>query len=397
MIKQPDNHKLYLNQLKKQHKSKKNHVSKIPIFIADEKKNEIKPNQKGVCGLIKKIYVNSIIPKMAVDSAFLIENPTLRTGKNNKYIACSISDNTGKISCKIWGQYNSGACDIEEVFNALAENEGQIFRISGKADKYNNDLNINVNDGIEYLKNPVDIKKITPSDYIYSPANIKENRDKILKLCESVKNRGLKDLLQTVIKKSEGFFEKPAAKSRHHDYTGGLCEHTLEVAEISLSIGRNLAGINLNYDILIAGAILHDIGKCQSFDKKGLYYAPNPSYSLLGHITPAMQTLSRYRAFVDEGTYLELLHIIQSHHGEHGETRPQTPEAWIVHFADNISATLHEISEDLKPAERGELLWGKRMDGFVFKSDSYEENSEKVNSSESSKKDMTTLDCFNSE
>ena len=348
--------------------------------------------------MTKKIYVDSIIPKMVVDSSFIIENPSLREGKNSKYITCTISDSTGKISCKIWGSYNSETIEIENIYRIIQKNEGHIFRISGKADKYKDDLNINVNDGVEYLKTPVDEKIITPSDYIYSPADIKGNKEKILTLCDSIQNQGLKDLVLTILKKSDGFFEKPAAKTKHHDYTGGLCEHTLEVAEISLSIGKSLNGVNLNRDILIAGAVLHDIGKCQSFDKKGLFYSPNPSYSLLGHITPAMQTLSRYTAFVDADIYSELLHIIQSHHGDHGETRPQTPEAWTVHFADNISATLHEISEDLKSAPPGELLWGKRMDGFVFRSKTNENISPAQKTDDAGKKSQLTItDCFDSE
>ncbi|MBN2735061.1 MAG: HD domain-containing protein [Methanomicrobiaceae archaeon] len=344
----------------------------------------------------KKIFVTSIMPGMAVDSQFVIESPTLRTSKNGKYIACSISDNTGKISCKIWGSYNSNGNEIEDTCRIILDNEGCIFRVSGKADRYKDELNINVNDGIEYLKNPVDEKKITSSDYIYSPADIKGNKKKLLSICESVKNSGIKDLIITAIKNSDGFFEKPAAKTKHHNYTGGLCEHTLEVAEISQSIGECLAGVRLNLDILIAGAVLHDIGKCQTFEKKGLSYSPNPAYSLLGHITPAMQILSRYTAFVDSDTYQEILHIIQSHHGEHGETRPQTPEAWAVHFADNISATLHEISEDLKSAQPGELLWGKRMDGFVFRTNrtdnpSLDNKTDAINQ----KSQLTIADCLN--
>lgn len=343
----------------------------------------------------KDVFVDSILPNTTVDSLFVIENPSLKTSKKGKYIACNISDSTGKISCRIWGGYNPDVSEIENVHKKILLHEGLVFRISGKADRYNNELNINVNDGISYLKSPADIKNMDDSDYIYSPADIAGNKKKITALIESIQNQGLKDLVFTVIKKSNGFYEKPAAKTKHHNYTGGLAEHSLEVAGIAQSIGENLASVKLNRDTLLAGAILHDIGKCDTFEKKGLYYSPTPSYSLLGHITPAMQTLSRYTSFVDADTYQDLLHIIQSHHGEYGDTRPQTPEAWAVHFADNISATMHEISEDLKNAETGELLWGKRMDGFVFKSkNSGEDTLPDKKTTDDQKKQKTISDCF---
>ncbi len=345
---------------------------------------------------MKKIYAESVASNTAVDSYFIIESPSLRTGRSGKYIACSISDCTGKISCRIWGQYNSGSNQIEDAFRFILNNEGQVFRIAGKADKYNDELVININDGIEYLKNFADPKKVTASDYIYSPADIEENKKKLLSLCNSIANEGIRNLVLTAIKKSDGFFEKPAAKTKHHDYTGGLCEHTLEVAEISLKISESLAGLHLNRDVLLAGAVLHDIGKCMTFEKKGLYYSPNPSYSLLGHITPAMQMLSRYTAFADADTYQDILHIIQSHHGEYAETKPQTPEAWTVHFADNISATVHEISEDLKSAKAGELLWGKRTESFVYRSKtsgSMINNLEKGDNSKT-KSQLTITDCL---
>ncbi|MBP2134557.1 3'-5' exoribonuclease [Methanomicrobium sp. W14] len=346
--------------------------------------------------MVKKIYIYSIIPDMAVDSQFVIENPSLKTGRKGKFISCTISDRTGKLSCRIWGPYGCGRDDIESVSRIITEYEGHIFRISGKADKFNDELTVNINDGLRYLSEPVDEKKVTTSDYIYSPADIDGNKTKIFELIDSIKNDGLKELVHTVIKKSDGFFDKPAARTKHHDYNGGLAEHSLEVAQIALSSCSSICGVRLNRDITLAGAILHDIGKCQSFKRKGLYFASLPAYSLIGHITPAMQTLSRYTSFVDDNTYQELLHIIQSHHGEYGEIRPQTPEAWAVHFADNTSAMLHEVSEDLKTAKKGEILWGKRSEGMVFCTESCEEEQpdEERKSPGAAKNQMTFTDCF---
>ncbi|WOF15365.1 HD domain-containing protein [Methanoplanus sp. FWC-SCC4] len=316
----------------------------------------------------KNLFVRDVKPDNRVDSLFLIENADLKTGKKGKYLTCTLSDSTGKIPCKIWGRYNGGDQEIEYIYKSLFENAGCVFRISGKADSYNEEIYVSINEGIEYLKNPAESKGINEGDFLFSPADIEGNKKEILHLSESISDEGLRNIVISVLKKTDGFFEKPAAKSKHHDYPGGLCEHTLEVAKISVSISEGISGSNLNRDILIAGAILHDIGKCMNFDRKGLSFQANSLYSLLGHITPALQMLSRYEAFTDKETFGELMHIIQSHHGDYGDIRPQTPEAWAVHFADNISATIHEVKSDLEQVPKGTSTWGKRIEGYVYKS-----------------------------
>lgn len=318
---------------------------------------------------MKTEFISSILPNAVVDSLFVVDEVTLRNSSNKKsYISCTVSDRTGRLPCKIWGDAGMNESDIEGYYNTLSQSQGDIFRIAGRAALYKGELGINVNDGIVYLGKPADSSKISDSDFINSPVDIAACKKQILALIESIGDEDLRTLVSSAVTKADGFFEKPAAKGRHHGYFGGLCEHSLEVAKTALSIEESLSDVRLNRDLLIAGALLHDIGKCQSFEKKGLSYVPLPEYSLLGHTATGMMYLSRYRTFTDEETFRELLHIVQSHHGEHGETLPQTPEAWAVHFADNISAKLHEVDEDLKSVKPGESVRGWRSDSFVYRS-----------------------------
>ncbi|MBQ3718156.1 MAG: HD domain-containing protein [Methanomicrobium sp.] len=318
---------------------------------------------------MKKEFISSVLPNAVVDSLFVVDEVTLRNSSNKKsYISCTVSDRTGRLPCKIWGDAGMSESDIEGYYNALSQSQGSIFRIAGRAALYKGELGINVNDGIVYLSKPADSSKLPDSDFINSPVDIAACKKQILALIDSIGDEGLRTLVSSAVTKADGFFEKPAAKGRHHGYFGGLCEHSLEVAKTALSIEESLSGVRLRRDLLIAGALLHDIGKCQSFEKKGLSYVPLPEYSLLGHTATAMMYLSHYRAFTDAETFRELLHIVQSHHGEHGETMPQTAEAWAVHLADNISAKIHEVDEDLKSVNPGESVWGRKSDSFVYKS-----------------------------
>ena len=321
---------------------------------------------------MKKEFISSIQPNAAVDSLFVVDEVSLRSGNNKKsYISCTVSDCTGRLSCKVWGDGGMSESDIAEIYNSLSQSQGSIFRIAGKAALYKGELGINVNDGIVYLSKPADTSRVSEKEFINSPVDIAECKKQILALIETIGDEGLRTLVLSAVTKADGFFEKPAAKGRHHGYTGGLCEHSLEVAKIALSIESGLIGVKLSRDLLIAGAILHDIGKCGSFEKKGLSYVPVPEYSLIGHTASAMMYLTHYSKFTDAETFRELLHIVQSHHGEHGETLPQTAEAWAVHLADNISAKIHEVDEDLKSVNAGEIAWGKRTDSFVYKSPSH--------------------------
>ena len=75
----------------------------------------------------------------------------------------------------------------------------------------------------------------------------------------------------------------------------------------------------------------------------------------------------KYGVLVDETVLEQIIHIIQSHHGQYGEIKPQTVEAWTVHFADNMSAMLHEVNDDISKIGPGDTGWGENSGGPVFR------------------------------
>lgn len=317
---------------------------------------------------MKDLFVSDITTDTVIDSFFLVESPVLRNGgRNGKYINCMLSDRTGKISCRIWGRSTGGAEEIERVFRELSSKEGSAFHITGESETYKNELLVRVTEGVERLAKALDGTLIPPEDFEYTPFDIEKIRAGITSYILKIEDSSVRDLVGSVISSADGFFEKPAARRKHHAFRGGLALHTLEVAGIAFSTTEHAENLKFNRDILLAGAILHDIGKCRSFDRKGFGFTANSSYSLLGHITPGVQMMEEYRDKVDEGTYRQILHIIQSHHGQYGEIKPQTIEAWTVHFADNTSATLHEVSDDMAGIGPGESGWGERIKGPVFR------------------------------
>ncbi|MDO9539764.1 MAG: HD domain-containing protein [Methanocalculus sp.] len=302
-----------------------------------------------------------------VDSLFLLESIDIRKKKQDgKYLFATLADRTGRISCKIWGLQAQSADEIEALGKILQP--GEVYHIRGFAKIFNGECEININDGIANLTAPVAIQASEKGEFVYSPVDIKETAIGIQNLAGTIRNGQLKRVVSLALMDAGGFYEKPAAKKRHHNYRGGLAEHTLETATIAVAMAEAQKSYGIDRDILIAGALLHDIGKALCFEEKGIGYIALPEYDLIGHIPLGITFLTRFKDYLDDATYLHLLHIIQSHHGEYGDVMPRTSEAWAVHLADLSSATLREVADDIAPLGPGEGKWkGEKSGKAVYR------------------------------
>ena len=154
----------------------------------------------------------------------------------------------------------------------------------------------------------------------------------------------------------ERFARAPGATRGHHAQIGGLLLHSCEVANIARESVRTMRG---NIALVTAGALLHDIGKTESYAVELSGFETTPSGHLLGHIVLGSLMLEERLKTLPAGTVsdeqrLELHHFIQSHHGipEYGAAvRPMTLEAEILHFADQASAKGNDFTEAVQDAE----------------------------------------------
>jgi len=165
----------------------------------------------------------------------------------------------------------------------------------------------------------------------------------------------------------------PAAKSVHHVYLGGLLEHTLSVVHLMLRIIPHYE--NLDQDLLIAGAILHDIGKIEE-----LSYQRNFDYSdsgrLLGHIILTVEMIDEKLRMVPEfpeSSAMLLKHMILSHHGElvfGSPKRPETLEALLLHHVDDMDAKINAFMAWIEKEKDDPSRWTtyhKLFDRFILK------------------------------
>ncbi len=173
----------------------------------------------------------------------------------------------------------------------------------------------------------------------------------------------------------------PAGTEVHHNYWGGFLEHVLSVLEGALFFARRYPG--LDKDLLVAGAVLHDIGKLEELGNP-----ENPSYTtrgtLIGHVVLGRDLLREEAAKIEEfpSTLLMLLeHLILSHQGlyEWGSPkRPKIPEALIIHYVDDLDSKMNRFSrllmEDSGNADF--TPFDRYLDRVVFKG-SYEASDER--------------------
>jgi 3'-5' exoribonuclease len=150
--------------------------------------------------------------------------------------------------------------------------------------------------------------------------------------------------------------QTPGSVNGHHSKLGGLLLHLYEVTSIAKTTARTM---NANVDLVVAGALLHDLGKVEAYESEGGGFANTPRGLLLGHVVLGCLMLERRLAAVghslcSEGQLLDLQHMILSHHGalEFGSpVQPMTAEAEILHWADEASAKANDMIESLEDSE----------------------------------------------
>ncbi len=254
--------------------------------------------------------------------------------------------------------------------------EGKIYRIEGVINTFNKERRIIINkDAISLLKD-ADIYDYLP----HTEKDIALMWEKLLGHIRSIKNKHMKALLKYFFLEDQDFArmfkQAPAAVMYHQNYVGGLLEHTLKVVNISLVLAKEYEEIDR--DLLLTGALLHDVGKVKEYRVFPLERTPEGR--LLGHIAlgynMVKSKIDNLRSIPGIGfpkiMELRILHMILSHHGrlEWGSpVVPMTSEALVLHYADVIDSKMWSVFEKLKQAEEQGDIWTdtiKSLDNIRF-------------------------------
>ncbi|MBO4288845.1 MAG: HD domain-containing protein [Lachnospiraceae bacterium] len=296
-------------------------------------------------------YLAEIREGEAVSGIYLCKtkvNAKTKTGKS--YYSLTLQDKTAVVDAKIW-DLSSGI----DYFEAM-----DYIRVVGEATSFQGAIQLNIRRVNRARQGEYDPKDYLPS----SPYSMDAMKKVLYALIETIKNEKLRALVDSFFDDEEfigQFFDKSAAKSIHHSFLGGLLQHTLRVTQLCDFYCQRYP--LLQRDLLITGALLHDVGKVRELSD-----FPENDYTddgqLLGHIVMGYQMVAEKMAAIPDfpkKTGSELLHLILSHHGEMEFGSPKKPallEAVALHYADNTDAKLEAMSELLDGALPGETWLG---------------------------------------
>lgn len=269
---------------------------------------------------------------------------TIKTGRSKSpseslFARGNVEDKSGSLP------YITFDANTVEIIRNSDNSKPQAYFVSGKVDisKYSSTGLQVLIEHIEPLKPEDDVSMLMPEGRFDHQAY----EAKFQALCKRVHTPTLRKILETVFNPGfcKTFFKTPAGMKMHHAYLGGLLEHTVNVAGLAASMAETIG--NVDMDLVISGALLHDVGKVREISTE-LGFPYMTEGKLLGHIT--ISALMVRDAAADQkipaASIQELLHIILSHHGEREKGSPMecvTKEAFIVHYADELDAVMNQF------------------------------------------------------
>ncbi|MBA4416708.1 MAG: HD family phosphohydrolase [Syntrophus sp. (in: bacteria)] len=294
---------------------------------------------------MKKVkYVSDIQNEQTeVNDFFIVVKKGIFSSRNNtRYMSVGLRDKTGTIEGKIWDR-------VDELSTLFEKND--LVYVKSRARLYQQKPQLTITDIRRVAEGlPLEgIKEFYPSPEGGNGQFMETYRE----LVDGIKNPHVRSLFSALEKRKdmfEKFFLFPASVGVHHVYIGGLIEHSLSMARMGIHTATVVGG---NRDVIIAGSLLHDIGKIEELELKGGFKYSDKG-RLLGHIALGVMMLEGLIKEI-EGFPQEigdiLTHIIVSHHGVEEWGSPKKPmcvEALIVHYLDNLDAKVMGVKEHMK-------------------------------------------------
>lgn len=269
-----------------------------------------------------------------ITASFLVHSKEVRQKKKGEpYLSLVLGDRTGEIDSKMWD-------NVAEVMDTFASDD--FIKVKGLVQVYNNRPQLVIHKLRRLAESEVDL-----ADYF--PASRRNPDEMFAELCQivaGIANPHLKQLLELLFADQEiavRYRKAPAAKYIHHAFLGGLIEHVLSLCCLCRMAASHYGPVD--GDLLVTGAILHDIGKIYELNyERGFSYSSEGQ--LLGHIVIGLRMIAeKIRQIPDFPPRLRTLleHMIVSHHGHLEFGSPKLPlfaEALLLHYLDDMDSKM---------------------------------------------------------
>ena len=268
------------------------------------------------------------------------------TNSGAPYLSLTLQDSSKSIEAKLW--------DVKgEIEKLMAV--GKVFNFDMEIIKYRNNLQAKV---IKVL--PVSAKEIDENDFVFrSPVSTDDLRLSIQSAVNQINNETIARIVSAALNfYSKDFYDYPAASKIHHNYIGGLATHTSGMLKIANALCDIYPLVNRDY--LLAGVILHDLGKIEELSSPVVTEYTTEG-KLLGHISIIDARLLQIgiELHLEESEELLILrHMVLAHHGqnEYGSpVLPKTIEAELLYMIDNIDAKMNILEKALGEIKDGEF------------------------------------------
>jgi 3'-5' exoribonuclease len=302
---------------------------------------------RGILVEMKDFFVEDAarFENATVTTYFVLSSMQVRDKKQGgQYLALIVSDRTGSLEARMW----------DDVADPIANcSEGCYVKVQGDVSKYQGKFQIT----LKKLRLAAE-SEIDPKDYqAATKFDVEEMWAELRGYVAAFKNQDLRRLVFAFLDDEQigpAFKAAPAAKRLHHAWLGGLLEHVLTLVRVCLATVPFYPEVDA--DLLVTGAILHDIGKVRELEWKSSF-----SYTLegqmIGHISIAQGMLrEKVQALAPFPEKLRVLveHMILSHHGkyEFGSPKlPMTPEAILLSALDDLEAKMQAVRNEFAAAE----------------------------------------------
>ncbi len=295
-----------------------------------------------------------------VISFYLVTEKELREGKNDYYLRLRLQDRSGNIAGNVWKDAKKEA----ENFS-----EGDVIKVKATVVSYKGQIQLNISktrfaDHSEYDIDQFLARSKKDPDHL---------AEQLFSFVDKVENPFLNKLLRSIFEDKE-FFARflltPAAKSWHHNYRHGLIEHTVSVALLCDFVSVLYP---VNYDLLISGALLHDLAKVLEYGSKPVIEFTDIG-RLVGHLSLSDQLVCEHAKLIPgfpENLLILLRHLILAHHGEYEKASvrlPQTLEAVVLHHCDNLDAQSVGVAQLIEAAPK-DAEWTEfdKLNGRYYK------------------------------
>jgi 3'-5' exoribonuclease len=301
----------------------------------------------------KTAFVNQIKEGQAIEETFLVRDMSRAETRSGKpYLMLTLMDRTGEIGARLW--------ENADAFLQACE-PGNLVLVKGLAQEYRGTLQLKIDSVLPADKNEADMELYLQG----AKRNIAEMARELTAMANKVQDPFYRKLLRKFFKEDSSFFQEfqhaPAAKSMHHAYLGGLLEHTLAVAKLAGLIGDCYPA--LDRDLLMTGALLHDIGKIRELASSTFPFEYTTRGRLEGHLVIGAQMIQeKIMTLPDfpEDLATRLQHLILSHHGRYEFGSPALPmisEAFVLNFLDDLDAKLNFLSRLEEQAPEPGYQW----------------------------------------